>query len=125
MRRPWLAVLFRVAAAALVLWALRAGFDRLPARPSLWLRSPLVFALAKLSGDLTVLAFFRDKMVFFFEDLFWEFIGFAVLGVLAAGLIRVATSLVGGPVEPYFPALVVYLVYLLAEARQQGRAGRE
>ncbi len=125
MRRRWPSVLVRVLAAGLAVWLLRAGLDRLPAQPSVWVRGPAAFALAKLGGDAALLLFFRGRVVFFFEDLFWEFAGFALLGALAAGLISLAAALVGGPLEPYFLALAVYFVYLIAETRQQSRADRE
>ncbi len=118
-RRRLLAIVLRMAAAAVAVSLLKAGLTHAGAHPSLWVASVAAFALAKLAGDLTVLALFRDTVVIFVEDLFWELGGFVILGLVAAGLILLAGKLIGGPVEPYFPALAVYFAYLLAEHRQQ------
>lgn len=118
-RRRWVVVLARVAVAALALWLAGKGLSRLPTPPSIWLTSALAFGLAKLAGDATALLFFRRSIVIFLEDLLWELAAFVGLGLLAAGLIVVASRLIGGPVRPFFPALVVYWVYLLAESRQR------
>jgi hypothetical protein len=118
-RRRWLAVLARVAAAALALWLVRKGFDQFSSPPSIWLRAALAFGLAKVAGDATVIGLFRDTVVLFLEDTLWELVAFCGLGLLAAGLIVMTSKFIGGPVEPYFPALVTYLVYLLAENRQR------
>lgn len=119
MRKLRLAVVIRLAAAGLVLWTLARGLGQLPVAPSVWLAAPLAFGLAKLAGDATVLTLFRDTLVFFYEDMFWELVAFVALGFLAAGLITLAQSLVGGPVAPYIPAFGVYAVYLLAERPQR------
>lgn len=118
-RRRWLAVLARVTVAALALWLAGKGLNRLPTPPSIWLTSVLAFGLAKLAGDATALLLFRNSIVIFLEDLLWELAAFVGLGLLAAGLIGVASKLIGGHVRPFFPALVVYCVYLLAESRQR------
>ncbi len=123
-RRRFLALAFRVVAAAVALWLLRAILARFGARPSIWLESALVFAAAKAAGDATAILLFRDTVVLFFEDLMWEMVAFIALGLVAAGLILLAARLIGGWVEPFFPALVVYLVYLLAENRHRAGVDR-
>ena len=125
MRGRWLPLVIRVLVSGLALWGLGAVFGRVSPAPSVWLQSPAAFALVKVVGDIVVLVLFRDKVVLFVEDLFWELAGFAALGLLAAGLIVLAAGLIGGLVQPYFPALVVYSVYLVAEGRQQGRLERD
>jgi len=101
--RPWLTILARLTAAAAAVAGLRA-----------WA------ALAKLAGDLVTVTLLRRSMVFFYEDLFWELIGFVLLGLLGAGLILLVENLVGGPIQPYLPALGVYLAYMLAEGGRYG-----
>ncbi|RJQ07654.1 MAG: hypothetical protein C4551_06400 [Bacillota bacterium] len=117
--------MFRVGAAIVSVWVVGQALDRVAEGLSVWVRAPLVFAAAKLTGDLVALTVFRSKIVLFVEDVVWELAGFVVLGVVAAGLIRVTGSLIGGPVSPDLPAAIVYVVYLLAESRQRDRAGGE
>jgi len=125
-RRLFWALWLRVAGAAVAVEALRwlltaAGLDL-----GIWAKSVLAFVVAKAAGDVVALTLFRDTVVLFFEDLLWEMAAFVVLGLAAAGFILLAAGLIGGWVQPFFPALVVYLIYLLAENRQRaGRAGGE
>ena len=125
MKKRWPALLVRVMVSGLSLLVLAVLLGRLSPVPSVWIRGPAAFALVKVVGDIVVLALFRQAVVLFVEDLFWELVAFVVLGFLAAGLIALTAGLIGGPVQPYFPALVVYFVYLVAESRQAGRAERE
>jgi hypothetical protein len=125
MRTRWIPLVFRVGAAIVSVWVVGQALDRVAEGLSVWVRAPLVFAAAKLTGDLVALTVFRSKIVLFVEDVVWELAGFVVLGVVAAGLIRVTGSLIGGPVSPDLPAAIVYVVYLLAESRQRDRAGGE
>ncbi len=118
-RRRFVALSCRVLAAGLILWMLRVSLARLGVHPSVWLESALVFALAKAAGDAVAVLLFRDTIVLFLEDLLWEMVAFILLGLVAGGLIVLAAKLIGGPVTPYFPALVIYLVYLVAEQRQR------
>jgi len=120
--RRALVLLVRTAAAGLALLGLRALLAGGPGQPSVWLTAPAAFASAKLAGDLTRLLLFRQAAVVFYEDIFWELVGFIALGLVAAGLIVVVQNLIGGPVSPYFPAFGVHLAYTLVET---GRAGSD
>ncbi len=125
MRSGFLAFLFRLGAAIAAVLFLRALFGRMEPPPSLWLRAPVVFGAAKLAGDIVVLVLFRSSIVFFYEDMFWELLAFAILGLAAAGLITLALTFIGGAVEPYVLAVGVYFVYLVAERRQRHGAEGE
>jgi len=120
MSRRWLAVILRVGAAGLAVWTFRYLVRWVDPTPSVWLTGLLSFALAKLAGDAVALTLFRDTVVLFVEDLVWELLAFLCLGALAAGLILLTSRVIGGPVEPYLPAVTVYLVYIIAEGRQRG-----
>lgn len=122
-KRFW-AVVARVAVAGVVMWFLAGVLGGLEPGLSIWLSSALAFALVKAAGDLVAITIFRDTVVLFFEDLIWEMGAFIILGLVAAGLILAAGRFIGGRVEPYFPALAVYFVYLLAENRQRAGADR-
>jgi hypothetical protein len=119
-----LSVLVRFFTAAVAVWVLREGIAGSPAVPPVWLMGIASFGLVKLVGDLGLLAFFRHSVVIFYEDMFWELLAFLLLGALAGGLILAAQSFIGGEVEPYLPALGVYLVFLIVESRQSGERDR-
>ena len=124
MSSPALRVLVRFLMAAIAVWVLREGLAGSPGPPPVWLATVASFGLAKFVGDVGLLAFFRHSVVVFYEDLFWEMAAFLLLGVLAGGLIVIAEKFIGGAVDPYLPALGVYLVFLLAEGRQSGSPDR-
>jgi len=79
--RPWLTILARLTAAAAAVAGLRAWAQGLPDEPPVWVTAAGAFALAKLAGDLVTVTLLRRSMVFFYEDLFWELIGFVLLGL--------------------------------------------
>lgn len=122
MKNSGLRVLVRFAMAVVAVWVLREGLAGAETPLPVWAVAIASFGVVKLVGDLGLLAFFRHTAIFY-EDMFWEMVAFLVLGALAGGLIIVAERFIGGSVEPYFPALGVYLVFLIAESRQS--AGRD
>jgi len=120
----WVTVVVRLGVAGAALYGFRAWMETLPSQPSVWTTAIASFALVKLAGDAVTATLLRRSLVFFYEDMFWELVAFVALGALAGGLIVLVQNLIGGPVRPYFPSVVVYLVYMLAEGRQStGREG--
>lgn len=121
MRAVWLSFIVRVVAAGLALVALRAWLGASYPELSVWVVSPAAFMAVRLAGDAITLLLFRQALVLFYEDLLWELVAFAALGLLTAGLIVLVERFIGGPVGPYLPAITIYGTYSFAEARQAVR----
>lgn len=93
---------------------LSAALYRVAPGMSPWIKSPLLFAVAKLAGDgLLFLVKIRPE-VFYFEDLIRDVILFLLLGLAVALTIEAATSIFGSPVDPALPAVVGYLAFAMA-----------
>lgn len=117
MRGPAPILLAKIIAATSAVLALRSLLASQLALPPIWLLGPVAFIVAKVAGDIAALTLFRRRLVVFYEDMFWDFLAFAVLGLVAAGLIVVVEKFIGGPVGPYLPAIGVYAAYAVAESR--------
>jgi len=110
------ALLLGIVAAAAGVTSLVA--NRLPVAPP-WARCLLVFAAAKIAGDVACFWLWRRHETLFLEDYGRQLGYFIALGALAAAAIIIARRFTGYFLDPALPAVGAYVVSVLVDV--QGR----
>lgn len=111
-------VLSMIAALVAAIWA--ASLLKI-SNPNPWVENVVVFAAAKIAGDISRL-FNRSASTFFYEDFFRETIVYIVGGLISAAAGIWAAAVIGGPVTPVVPAFGMHAAYVLGgrRPREQG-----